>query len=217
MFDPVFLNLDGKRVVVIGGGEVAERKVLPLVDCGADVTVISPEVTPRLDSMAASNVIALERRRYEAGDCAGAFLVISATDDPDLHRVIWEDAQQAGAIVNTVDDPALCDFIAPAVINRGDLTVAISTNSRSPGLAAYLRRRLLRLIGPEYGELLNLLAEIRPEIRQRVSDVERRKEIHYRIIESGVVHLLRNGDRAGAQLLIRRTIDEYVQQELPTR
>ena len=217
MFYPAFLNLNGKRVVVIGGGRIAEHKVQLLVDCGAQVTVVSPVVTPQLESLAVSNTIALQRRRYEAGDCAGAFLVISATDDPGLHKTVWEDAKRSGAIVNTVDETDLCDFIAPAIIQQGDVTVAISTNAKSPGLAAYLRQRLSGLIGPEYGELLNLLADIRPEIRKRISDVERRKELHYRIIESGVLPLLSSGDREGAERLIRRVIEEYVQQEQPIR
>ncbi len=217
MFYPAFLNLNGRRAVVVGGGKIAEHKVKLLMGCGAEVVVISPCVTPHLESLAISNTITLERRRYQAGDCAGAFLVISATDDPELHKAIWEESRKSGTIVNTVDETELCDFIAPAIIQQGDVTVAISTNAKSPGLAAYLRQRLSGLIGPEYGELLSLLAEIRPEIRQRVSDFERRKELHYRIIESGVLPLLSTGDREGAQRLIRRVIEEYFQQEQPTR
>lgn len=217
MFYPAFLNLNGRRVVVAGGGKIAEHKVRLLVDCGAEVMVVSPCVTPHLESMAISKAITLQRRLFETGDCAGAFMVISATDDSSLHKTIWEEAKKAGAIVNTVDEAELCDFITPAIIQEGDVTVAISTNAKSPGLAGYLRQKLSGLIGPEYGELLNLLAEIRPEIRQRVSEVERRKEIHYRIIESGVLPLLASGDREGAQSLIRQVIEEYLQQEQTTR
>lgn len=217
MFYPVFLNLEGKRVVVIGGGEVAERKVSSLLGCGALVTVISPEVTPVLETLARSDAVLLHRRRYAAGDCGGTFLVFCATDDPVLHKAVWADAQQAGVLVNTADQPALCDFITPAVVQRGDLTVAISTSGKSPALGARLRRRLSRLLGPEYGELLELLAEVRPEIRNRIFDIERRKEIHYKILRSGVLGLLRRRDREGARRLVRQVIENFAFQEQATR
>jgi precorrin-2 dehydrogenase/sirohydrochlorin ferrochelatase len=217
MFYPAFLNLNGKKAVVIGGGEIAERKVLMLLECGAVVTVVSPDVTPELESLARTEKITVFPRRYQRGDCVEAFLVFAATNDPTMHKTVYEDARKAGALVNTADEPGLCDFIAPAILRRGDLTVAISTNAKSPGLAAHLRRRLSDVIGPEYEELLDLLAEIRPEIRVQVSDFERRKELHYRIIESGVLDILQRGDREEAQRVVRRVVEDYIRQEQPIR
>ncbi len=213
---PVFLNLAGKCVIVVGGGDVAERKVSSLLGCGAMVTVVSPEVTPRLQSLADENAIALYQRGYVSGDAVGAFLIFCASNDPELHKAVWEDARRTGALVNTVDEPVRCDFFAPAVVRQGDLIVAISTNGKSPALAAYLRHQFSLLIGREYQELLVLLAEIRTEIRQRISEFEHRKEIHYKIIETDVLGLLRRGEHAKAERLIRRVIEDYVQKKQST-
>src|SRR5262245_8147029 len=114
MYYPVYLNLKGKRVVVIGGGEVAERKVMSLADTGALITVISPEVTPHLSLLAANNSIRLQQRVFRSGDCKDAALILSASDDPETGKAVWEEATRCGALVNTADQPELCDFIMPA-------------------------------------------------------------------------------------------------------
>src|ERR1051326_92611 len=114
MFYPVYLNLSGKRVVVIGGGKVAERRVESLLGTEALIVVISPAATARLASLANNGRIELHRRTYGAGDCAGAALVLSAVDNPDVSRAVFEEAGSAGILVNTADQPALCDFIMPA-------------------------------------------------------------------------------------------------------
>src|SRR5438874_2098859 len=141
MFYPVYLNLKAKRVVVVGGGEVAERKVESLLGTEASIVVISPEVTRRLDALEKEKQVELHRRAYRPGDCAGAALVLSATDDPQLSRLVFQEASDAGALVNTADQPSLCDFIMPAVVRRGDIAIAISTGGTSPGLAARLRQQ----------------------------------------------------------------------------
>jgi precorrin-2 dehydrogenase/sirohydrochlorin ferrochelatase len=213
MFYPVYLNLKGKQVVVIGGGEVAERKVESLLDTGASVAVVSPDVTPGLASLANSKLIELHRRRYVRGDCKGADLVLSATDDPEVSRAVWEEAKAAEILVNTADEPALCDFIMPAVIRRGDLTIAISTGGTSPALAARLREELSRILGPEYELLLELLAQVRPEIQQRIQDERARKALHYRILDSDVIVLLQQNDSDAAARRLREIIEDFACQE----
>src|SRR5262245_33499986 len=111
MFYPVFLNLQKKRVVVVGGGEVAERKVESLLETGASITVVSPRLTPRLNTLAEANKIQILRRRYADGDCDGAAFVFTATDDPKVSAEVFHAANKSGALVNTADQPALCDFI----------------------------------------------------------------------------------------------------------
>jgi len=209
MFYPVYLNLKGKRAVVIGGGEVAERKAGSLRDTGATIVVISPDVTPHLASLARENRIELHQRPYAPGDCAGAALVLSATNDPAVSRAVWQEASAAGILVNTADEPALCDFIMPAVIRRGDLTIAISTGGASPALAARLRERFSRILGPEYGQLLRMLAEARPEIRRRVRGEEDRRALHYRILDSDIITSLRHNDSASAEQRLREIIDDF--------
>jgi siroheme synthase-like protein len=207
MFYPVYLNLKNKRVVVIGGGAVAERKVESLIGTGAVIVLISPEVTSRLDSLAKSNHIQLHRRPYISGDCAGAALVFSASDDAKVSASVFQEATNAGAFVNTADQPALCGFIMPAVVRRGDIAIAISTGGTSPGLAAQLRRKIGRIIGPEYAKLTQLLSKARPEIRRRVPDAEQRKVLHYRILNSDILDRLKRNDTAGAERLLREIIE----------
>ena len=216
MFYPVYLNLKGKRVVVIGGGEVAERKVESLLETGASITVVSPEATARLSELANQKQIELHKRPYHSADCTGAALVLSATDDPEVSTSVWNAARASGALVNTADQPGLCDFIMPAVVRRGDLTIAISTGGASPALAARLRSRLSRMVGPEYERLLDLLARARPEIRRRVQCGNHRKALHYRILDSDVMSLLEQNDGNGAERRLHEIIDDFVcPQETP--
>src|SRR5262245_30096570 len=207
MFYPVYLNLKNKRVVVVGGGAVAERKVESLLGTEASIKVISPEVTSRLEALAKSGQIQLQSRTYAAGDCAGAALVFSATDDESVSRAVFDEATAVGALVNTADKPVLCDFLMPAVVRRGDIAVAVSTGGTSPGLAAQLRDKIATLIGPEYAQLAELLAEVRPEIQRRISGEEQRKALHYRILNSDIIERLRLNDHEGAERRLREIIE----------
>lgn len=207
MFYPIYLNLTGKRVVVIGGGEVAERKIEPLLETGAIIKVVSPEVTARILLLAGEKRIELHRRPFRAPDCDGATLVLSATDDDAVSRDVFEETRTTGALVNTADQPALCDFIMPAIVRRGDIAIAISTSGTSPGLAARLRQKIARLIGPEYGRLAQLLSEARPHIQRRIREPEERKAIQYRILDSDIMTYLKQNDIAGAERRLREIIE----------
>jgi siroheme synthase-like protein len=207
VFYPVYLNLKGKRVVVIGAGEVAERKVDSLLGTGASVVVIGPEVTSRLDWLAKEKRIKLHRRDYRTGDCDGAALVLSATDEPELSRRVYQEASAAGVLVNTSDQPALCDFIMPAVVRRGAVAIAISTGGTSPGLAARLRLKISQIIGPEYGLLAELLSEARPVIQRRVRNAEARKALHTKILDSDIMAYLKRNDTAGARRLLKEMME----------
>ena len=207
MFYPVYLNLKNKRIVVIGGGVVAERKVETLLGMEASINVISPEVTPRIESLAESNQIQLQRRAYTVGDCAGAALVFSATGNEEVNRAVFEEAAKAGVLLNTADKPALCDFIMPAVVRQGDIAVAVSTGGKSPGLAAQVRNKIATVIGPEYARLAELLAQVRPEIQRRIPNEEDRKALHYRILNSDIMERLSKDDREGAERRLREIIE----------
>lgn len=212
-FYPVYLNLDGRRVVVIGGGRIAERKIEGLLATRASIVVISPRITRRVEGLVRSKLIEWKKRTYASGDCAGAALVFSATGDPFVRTAVFEEARAARIIVNTVDDPAFCDFIMPAVIRRGDLTVAISTAGSSPALAARLRRKLSKILGQEYARMLELMSRVRPEIRRRFEDPDDRKDVHYRIVSSEVLGLLKNKDHDAADRRVREIMDEFALQE----
>lgn len=205
-FYPVFLNLRGRRAVVIGGGAVAEQKTLGLLAAGAHVTVVSPTTTVRLSELAAENGIDLRRRPYQRGDLAGAWLAIAATDDRAVNAAAWAEAEQAGVPLNAVDDLEHCSFIAPAIHREGDITVAVSTSGKSPALAARLRRRIGDLIGAAEARFCALLGELRPEVAARVPDARDRTDLWYRIVDSDAIEFVRRGDLEGA----RRRIEELV-------
>ncbi len=206
-FYPVFLNLRGRRAVVIGGGAVAEQKVLGLLSAGAHVTVVSPETTPALAELAAAGGIDLRRRPYRSGDLAGAWLAIAGTDDRAANAQVWAEAEREGVLLNAVDDLDHCSFIAPAIHREGGITVAVSTSGKSPALAARLRQRVARLVGPAEARLCELLGELRPELAARVRDPHVRTALWYRLVDSDVIEFVRRGDMEGARERIEELVD----------
>jgi precorrin-2 dehydrogenase/sirohydrochlorin ferrochelatase len=172
---PVYLDLRGRDCVVVGGGEVAYGKVLGLLPCGARVRVISPEVHPGIARFAARGKLAWEPRPYRPGDLRGAFLAIAATDDAAENGRVYDEAVAEKALVNVVDVPERCQFIAAAVFRRGRLTAAISTGGASPALAGRLKRELSAQWGPEYGQLTSLYRRLRPLVMQRIPSLADRK------------------------------------------
>lgn len=208
MFYPVFLDLRTRPCAVIGGGQMAEAKVLALLAAGARVTVVNPDVTPRLAALEAKEQIAIRRRAYQPGDLTGMWLVIAALDDRTTNRQIWEEAEQRGILLNAVDDLPHCSFIAPAIYRQGDLAIAISTAGKSPALAVRLRERLAEIVGPEYATLLNLLGDVRAEVARRVPELRVRTALWYRVVDADVIEFVRRGDVEGAREQIARHIDE---------
>ena len=162
---PVFLDLQGRRCVVIGGGDVAERKALALLDSGARVTLVSPDATPALQRLADDNTLEFRRRAYQPGDLADAWLAIAATDGTEVNRAVRREAEERGIFVNVVDVAPLCSFIAPSIVRRGEITVAVSTGGVGPALARHIRRKLEGVLGPEYAGLARVVADARKALR----------------------------------------------------
>lgn len=160
---PVCLNLHEKKCLIVGGGAVAQRKTADLISAGAAVTVISPELTPRLREWADEGVISWHSRQYHQGDVNGSFLVFCATDSSEINRQVAQEAQISGVLANVADAPGLCGFTVPATMRQGDLTIAVSTNGKSPAVAREVRKELEFRYGPEYGEYLELVAILRKE------------------------------------------------------
>jgi precorrin-2 dehydrogenase / sirohydrochlorin ferrochelatase len=165
---PVNLVLDGRRVLVVGGGRIAARKVEGLVACGADVHVVAVEVGAAVRALGVS----FEERAYARGEVAGYRLALAATDDPAVNAAVFADGEAAGVWVNSADDPMSCSFTLPGVVRRGALTVAVSTGGHSPALSAWLRARLEAELGPEYGVLLELLAVEREALKAQGRSTE---------------------------------------------
>lgn len=160
---PVMLEVRERRCVVIGGGAIGEGKVRGLLDAGAHVTVIDPEPTSGLTDLAGEGRVTLVLRSYRPGDLKGAFVAIAATDDGAVNARAFDEAGAEGVLFNAVDDPRFCEFSVPSILRRGDLMLTLSTGGKSPALAKALRKKLDRQFGEEYGELVDLLAQIRQE------------------------------------------------------
>lgn len=210
---PVYIHLDSQPCVVIGGGKIAEDKVDGLLAAGAQVTVISPEVTPRLTQMARQRKVSHISRSYQRGDLIGAFIVICATDRREVNHEVWEEASANGQLVNVVDDTPHCNFIAPSILRNGDLTIAISTGGKAPALAVRLKERFQQEIGPEYARFLELAGELRGQLAEHVPDFETRKALWYELVDSNALELLANGDEAAAIETISRLVGFDVEKQ----
>lgn len=197
---PVYIDLGDRRVVVVGGGPVAARKVLTLVEYGARVTVVAPDMVDEIERLVAAGTVAVERRGYVRGDLAGAFLVVCATDSGEVNRAVHAEAEQRGCLVNVVDVPELCNFIVPSIVRRGQLQLAISTGGAAPVVAKTLRRHVEEHVGEEWGPYIELLGEVRALVMSRVPGGESvRKPIFEAIGASDLLERIRCGERPSAE------------------
>ncbi len=204
VFYPAFIDLDGRRCLVVGGGPVGTEKTEKLLDAGAHVRLVSPQVTPRLAELVASGAIGeFHRRGYETADLDGCLLVIAATSDGEVNHFVWRDAEARTMLVNVVDVPHLCNFIVPSIMRHGELAVAVSTGGASPVVARAVRERIESEIGPEWGELVTLMRQTREELKQRFTTMSTRTAAVEQLLESGIVERLAEGDRDGALALMR--------------
>lgn len=164
---PAFLDLRGRRCLVVGGGAVASRKVAGLLECGARVTVVSPALVPALTRLVATARLEHRARAFRKADARGARLVIAATGVASVDDAVATAARRHGALVNAVDRPARCDFIYGSVLRRGELQIAVSTGGRAPALAREIRRRLEPVVGPRYAALVETVGGARRAARAR--------------------------------------------------
>lgn len=201
---PILLDLHHRPVVVIGGGPVATRKIAQLLAAGAQLTVISPSITPRLARWARDGRIRLQRRRYRQGDLKGVYLAVAATAMPEEQLKVVAESRKTATLVNVVDQPTLCDFIAPAVITRGDLMITISTGGRSPALARWLKTTLRGVIGEEYGRLTRVLGQIRVALRKAGRPPAARTALVNKLMASPLLRQIRKHDHAAATRTVRR-------------
>lgn len=185
---PVNLIVQGRQCLVVGGGPVAARKAAGLVAAGADVRVVASEVCAEMEALS----VAVARRDYEAGDLAGCWLAVTATDDPAVNARVSADASAAGIWVNSADDPANCTFTLPAIARRGPIVATFSTGGHSPALATWLRARFEAEMGPEYETLLQVLAEARTRIQASGRPTEGLD--WQKALDSGMLEAIRAGD-----------------------
>lgn len=200
---PIQFDVAGRKCVVAGGGKVAARKAKGLLDAGARVVVVSPDGAAGLREHTDLRVI---RRRFRASDLRGAALAIAATDDEDVNRRVSAAARKLHIPVNVVYRPELCSFIVPAVLRRGRLAVAVSTEGASPMLAARLRKELEQQYGAEYADFLDVLAEMRPQVRARVADPARRKALFGKMSSPAMLAVLRRKGKRVLRAALRKAI-----------
>lgn len=179
---PVCLEISNKLCVVVGGGSVAERKVLSLLTAGAQVRVISPLLAGTLTPLADDGRIEWFERGFEQGDLAGALLIFAATNNRKVQKAVFQEAAQTGQLVNVIDAPDRCSFHVPAVVQRGDLTLAVSTGGKSPAVASMVRRQLAENFGEEYGLLLNLISRLREQLLSSNGNSAERKILFQKIL-----------------------------------
>ena len=207
-FYPVHLDIQNRNCLVVGGGSVGTRKVITLLDCGANVTVISPVVSHQLRDFATSGSIKLRERPYQSGDLDGMFLVIGATDDEELNRQISNDADHLNTLCNIADRPEVCNFILPSIVQRDDLVITISTSGRSPAMAKKLRKTLESQFGKEYGVFLKLMGAIRKKLLSTSHKPEAHKPLFEQLIDADLIAMIEKGKTAEIDALLFEILGE---------
>jgi precorrin-2 dehydrogenase / sirohydrochlorin ferrochelatase len=202
---PIYLDVEGRTVLIVGGGSVAERKVETLLRCGAVVNVVSPEFTAALERWNDEERVRLHRKPYDAGDLGGAFLVIASTGQRPVNEAVASDCRKRGIPVNVVDDPSLCDFIVPAVLERGSIQVAVSTGGKSPALARRIRKRLETMLGGEYAEVNEILGFLREPAQNALATDADRKRFFDALLDAGILEMLAEGNREEAHQIVTET------------
>jgi precorrin-2 dehydrogenase/sirohydrochlorin ferrochelatase len=185
---PAYIDLTGKKTVVVGGGSVAERKILSLLHAHAHVKIISPYLTKRLEREKGKGTIHHVCRTYKKGDLKGAFLVIAATNSPRINEQVSHDAPY---LVNVVDVPELCNFIVPSLVTRGPLKIAISTSGVSPAFSRSVRQELEKFYGPEISAYLNVVKIIRRKAMETIPDKKKRSDFLKVIASEKIIEMVR--------------------------
>lgn len=204
---PVFWDITGKKCVVVGGGEVSARKVARLLDCGAQVRVVSPALVPELAVLKTNNLIDHIADEYSGEYLYGATLVIGATDNEQTNAAISQDAKAKGIPVNIVDDPQKCDFILPSLVERGDLTIACGTGGNSPALARRLREELEAVYGDEYATLLHIFGQLRGKMEKNAG---MGKVWFDKLMAAGLLDAIRQKQIDRAKTIVRDITGEEV-------
>jgi precorrin-2 dehydrogenase/sirohydrochlorin ferrochelatase len=204
------INLDIRRrpCLVVGGGNVGTRKVATLLESGAQVTVVSPDMSEGLQKLAGHPNLTLIRRAYRTEDLAGIYLVIGASSNAQLNRRIGREAGQRQILCNIVDQPDICSFVLPAVVRRGDLTLTVSTAGKSPALAKKLRRQLETQFGEEYAVMLRLMGNLRKRLLEDAHAPEAHKHIFESLLENGLLDMIREGRRDAIDRLLQQVLGQ---------
>jgi len=204
-FYPIHVNIEGRKCLVVGGGKTAERKVATLVRYGGKVVVVSPAATPRLRSSAQKRKILWHKRLFKLTDLSGAFLVFAATDSATLNREIGQEAKKKTILVNVVDTPEDCDFISPSLVERGHLTISISTAGLAPLLSKHIRKDLEHYFGREYRRYTQLVAKVRSALvrDKTLTALEKRKKLK-NLLSLPIIDQLARGNKVSYRTILKK-------------
>jgi len=206
---PIFLDLKGKVILVVGGGRVAERKVEALLDSGAEIRIVGGKITEGLNKLVELRDLVCLNDEFQDKHLEGVFLVIAATDDRELNHRISTVAKEKGLLVNAVDQPADCNFIVPSIVRQGDLQIAVSTSGKSPALARKLRKQLDKQFGDEYESFLILMGCLRKKILAQGLAQEENSRIFNEIVNSDILDALLRKDRERTRSILRRSLPDF--------
>ena len=207
---PAFLSLRDRDMLIVGNGLETEPKLLQFLETGARIKVVSPEPLPVVSELAAAGKIQYRQGNFQECDLQGMWLVVGTGNDREENERIVRAAECRRIFYNIVDVTLLCSFITPAIVSRGDVNIAISTSGTSPALAQRLKKEISELVGPEYGQIAEILGELRPRILEEIPDREKRFALFHHIVNSEVLSLLRVGLKTEALQLIETYIGDVV-------
>jgi len=205
---PMMMDVKGRECLVVGGGDVAARKVEMLVSCGAKVRVVAPEIDASLENLKQEGKVRHIDCEYEKELMENVVLAIAATDNEKVNRAVYDDACERGIPVNVVDVPPLCTFIVPSIVEQGDLLLAISTSGKSPAMAKRIRKELEKSFGPEYAQMLSLMGEVRRIFMEREKDLNVRMKILSEIANSDLIERIKAGEQISPEEVIRKTVSK---------
>lgn len=208
-FLPAFFNIKNKRCVIIGGGEIATRKAALLIEAQGKVHVVAPEISSAMQTLVTDNKGSIKQGRYQDSDLDGAHLVIAATDDEALNQAVSVAAQQRQIPINVVDNPSLCSFILPAIVDRSPIVVAVSSGGQSPVLTRLIRGKLETLIPAAYGELAGLVGTFRDQVKRKFNSISERRMFWEEVLQGPVAELVFAGKKSQAETLLREQLKDH--------
>ena len=210
---PVYLDLKGRHVLIVGGGAIAMEKLHSLLPTGAKITVTSPNVTPEIRAWADAGALVWAERTFQPSDVDSAFMVVAATDDPELNAKVFHLGNQALKLTNSVDDPANCNFIMSANVRSGPMQVAVSSAGCSPALAQRIRNRIqAELLTPEVGDLADFLGSWRPEVKRLLPSYKLRQRFWESVLDAGIETVLTEQGPDGAETWMHSRLNAAVRE-----
>jgi siroheme synthase-like protein len=210
LFFPVCLDLKNRPILVVGGGPIAEGKLLQLVEAKANVHLVSPTVTDTLQTLIENQTITYRCGKFEDADLTGKFLVVCATNFQSVNEEVSKAAELRNMLCNVVDQPALCNFITPAIVERGALQISISSAGQSPSVAQKVKREIEKVIGSEFEILLKITSALREDFRKITPDYNTRRDFLRAFVDSEALDLIRAGKVEEAEKLAQQMLAEYV-------